>query len=178
MCDGCHLNLNPEIQAILIYQFLSSLDLERNNYAHLKVSHENHDVSRNKPFILTSSYYGKSQGIVSRREPYFFHTDLGSNQGILIDLQAKFIIESIRIVNRVDCCHDRAKSLCVVLFDMNDEIHRIDIPDHPVFLTSGGSIKIKIPEHLMPSRVAVFSKANTYLHLADINIYSCLPPME
>jgi len=35
----------------------------------------------------------------------------------------------------------------VCLFDMNDEIHRIDIPDHPVFLTSGGSIQIKIPEH-------------------------------
>lgn len=134
MCDGCHLNFNPEIQAILIYQFLTSFDLGADSYAHLMVADEMTDVSRNKPFILTSSYDGQAQGIVSRREPYFFHTDLGSNQGILIDLQAKFIIDCIRIVNRVDCCQDRAKSLCVCLFDMNDEIHRIDIPDHPVFL--------------------------------------------
>jgi hypothetical protein len=178
MCDGCHLNFNPEIQAILIYQFLTSFDLGTDSYAHLKVADEMTDVSRNKPFTLTSSCDGQAQGIVSRREPYFFHTDLGSNQGILIDLQAKFIIDHIRIVNRVDCCQDRARSLCVCLFDRKDEIHRIDIPDHPVFLTSGGSIQIKIPEHLMPSRVSVFSKVNTYLHLSDINIYSCLPPME
>lgn len=178
MCDGCHLNLNPEIQAILIYQFLNSWDSSQNSYAHLEVPHEIVDVSRHKPFVLTSSYHGAITGIVSRRGPYFFHTDLGSNQGILIDLQAKFVIDSIRILNRVDCCQDRAKSLCVVLFDMNDETYRADINDNTVFLTSGGSIHIKIPENLMPSRVAVFSKANTYVHLADINIYSCLPPFE
>lgn len=178
MCDGCHLNFNPEIQAILIYQFLASLDLSRSNYDHLKISREIFDVSRNKPFILTSSYHGQSQGIVSRGDPYFFHTDLGFNQGILIDLQAKFMLDSIRIVNRVDCCQDRAKSLCVVLFDMNNEIYRVDVIDNPVFLTSGGAMQIKVPENLMPSRVAIFSKANTYLHLADLNVYSCLPLLE
>jgi len=178
MRDGCHLNHNPEIQAILIYQFLTSFDLGRYSYAHRKDADEKTDVSRNKPFILTSSYDGQSYGIVSRKEPFFFHTDLGSNQGILIDLQAKFIIDSIRIVNRVDRCHDRANSLCVSLFDMNDEIHRIDIPDNHLFLTSGGSILVKMPEFLNASRVAVLSKAHTYLHLAEINIYACLPPLE
>ena len=179
MCDGCHLNLNLEIQTMLIYQFLISLDLTTTKYDHLRVSYYKHDVSENKPYILTSSYDGKLQGTVSRRDPYFFHTEKGPNQGILIDLQAKFLIESICIVNRVDCFYDRATSLCVVLFDMNDEIYRIDLPDDPVFMTSGGaSIQIIITEYLMPSRVAVFSKANTYLHLAEINIYSCLPPMD
>jgi len=178
MCDGCHLNLNPEIQAILIYQFLSFWDSSQNTYAHLEIPHEVFDVSRHKPFVLTSSYHGAITGIVSRRDPYFFHTNLGFNQGILIDLQAKFVIDSICILNRVDCCWDRAKSLCVVLYDMNDEIYRADIDDNTVFLSSGGSIQIKIPDNLMPSRVAVFSKANTYLHLAEINVYSLLPPFE
>ena len=88
------------------------------------------------------------------------------------------MLDSIRIVNRIDCCQDRAKSLCVVLFDMNNEIYRVDVIDNPVFLTSGGAMQIKVPENLMPSRVAIFSKANTYLHLADLNVYSCLPLLE
>jgi hypothetical protein len=178
MCDGCHLNFNPEIKAILIYQFLSSFDLKTNSYTHLNVCREKLDVSRNKPFILTSSYDGKCQGNVSRKEPYFFHTDFGTNQGILIDLQAKFVIDSIIIVNRVDCCQDRARLLCLSLYDMKDEIYRVNIPDHAEFLGNGGSIEISIPDNLMPSRVALFSRASTYLHLADINIHSLMPPMQ
>ena len=84
----------------------------------------------------------------------------------------------LSILNRIDCCQDRAKSLYVVLFDLNEEIYRADINDNNIFLTSGGSIQITIPESLMPSKVALFSKAKTYLHLADINIYSCLPSVE
>ena len=178
MCDGCHINFNPEMQAIIIYQFLNFFASSQNTNAHLDVPRKKFDVSRRKPFILSSSHNGLQKGIVSRKDPFFFHTNLGYNQGIMIDLQAKFLINSINIFNRVDCCQDRAKSLYVVLFDLNEEIYRADIKDNNIFLTSGGSIQITIPENLMPSKVALFSKANTYLHLADINIYSCLPPIE
>lgn len=178
MRDGCHIDASPEILAILIYQFLASPSLSRNNYDHLKVPHEIFDVARGKPYILTSSYHWKCEGIVSRRDPYFFHTDLGLNQGILIDLQAKFLIDSIRIVNRVGSCQDRAKLISVILFDLNDEIFRVDVNDNKLFLSSGGAIQIKISNNISASRVKILSRASIYLHLSEINVFSCLPPFE
>ena len=50
MCDNCHLNFNPEIQSMLIYQFLSSLGLSQINCNHPRDTGEIFDVSRHKPF--------------------------------------------------------------------------------------------------------------------------------
>jgi hypothetical protein len=61
------------------------------------------------------------------------------------------------------------------MYDMNNEIHRTNIPDDPYFLSCGGSIEIKLPENLPASRIALLSVANTYLHLSDINIYAYVP---
>ena len=38
---------------------------------------------------------------------------------------------------------DRAKSLCLIFFDLNRKILQLDIDDNAEFLTSGGKISIK-----------------------------------
>ncbi len=179
MVDGCHLNFNAELQGIVLSAFVresSALNqsIPIGNPSLVGLS----EVSRNKPYFLTSSIDGKQSGFVSSQVPFFFHTNLGEHQGIVIDLQAKFCLDSVEIVNRTDCCQDRAKSLWVLLFDLNARVYSAPIPDGNLFLVDGGSTSIKFSEPIWASRVAVLSTANTYLHFSDVKIWSHNPPMS
>ena len=70
------------------------------------------DLANGKPFTLSSNYISHPiTGIVSSNNSYFFHTALGQNQSITIDLLASYHLNFLVIRNRQDSCQRRAEGL-------------------------------------------------------------------
>lgn len=171
--DGCHLNFNPELQGILLSRFAHKIPA-KSHYID-SISSRMIDISKDKPYVLTSSFDDRLYGFVSPGKPYFFHTDIGINQGLQIDLQAKFQLNSLSISNRFDGLYDRAHSLVVILYDMDKEILRINISDDSLFLAGRGPTELKFPSKILASKVAIISSAYTCLHFANVSVFALAP---
>jgi len=172
MPDQCHLKTSTIIQGILLYQFIDSiqsLDKLSQNISGLV------DISRNKPYELTSSYDGITLGTVKQKSPYFFHTNLGSNQGIKINLLSKYFLSHLQLVNRIDAHQQRAHKLTILLLDGDSEVYRTIIPDDQYFLTNGRPLLVELPSMSECSQVVIYSSSQTILHLSDIQIFAHIP---
>ena len=173
LLDGCHVNIDIEIQSILLAKFLEEILEKLNNKisSNLKISKQSKcNLSIEKKFKLTSSFDNHQNGIVKSSKDFFFHTDKGTSQGIVIDLDSIFLINEIILWNRLDSYQERAFDLEISFSDgIMTKIQ--EIPNNKDFLN--GLIKcININvDNFWAREVFIYSKSNTYLHLSNIEIF-------
>jgi hypothetical protein len=90
---------------------------------------ERNDLAIDKPW-RTSSSYG-SLGCTSPAQQcsespdFFFHTRDESNSWIEIDLGKKTRFSALRVLNRADCCADRAVPLVIEVGDKPEAFHEV-----------------------------------------------------
>jgi hypothetical protein len=90
---------------------------------------ERRDLAVNKPW-RTSSVYGSS-GCTSPAQQcsespdFFFHTRDESNSWLEIDLGARTAFSEVRVINRRDCCFERAVPLIIEVSDTQENFHEI-----------------------------------------------------
>ena len=78
------------------------------------------DLSLGKPWVTSSSYEAVCSSPSHRcdaAKSYFFHTQQESNPFIEIDLQQAQAFSKVRVINRQDCCAERAIPLVVEVSD-------------------------------------------------------------
>jgi hypothetical protein len=182
--DGCHLNNYPktvvELQTIILSRYLTWLEAENSDRC---VSPCGTDPTRvdhadGKPFVLTSAWHDYPlAGIVCKRSPYFFHTDERINGGIRIDFLAAFVVDQIIIHNRTDGLQERANHLYLVLgLDQNTAV-TVPIATGNDFLNGNVSSISQTFPPVLARFASLYSSANTYLHLAGIEIIGTYPSL-
>lgn len=131
------------------------------------------EVAAGCPYVLSSSYDdGVMDGNVQNAGSYFFHTKIGIDQFIRIDLGKLCNIQKVIIKNRSDECFDRARELFLVLDGVTgrESVYYFDTP--AAFLDGrAAEAGIEIPISLARF-VTVTSPAETALHFSEIRIYS------
>jgi len=73
------------------------------------------DLAAGKPWTSSSAAFGyPTSGVGPSSEgPFFFHSSVGNNPFVEIDLGAEHTIRNIEVENRTDCCNERALPLDV-----------------------------------------------------------------
>jgi hypothetical protein len=75
------------------------------------------DVARGRPWTASSKYSeGGCESPLQRCSGspfFFFHTEEEHNPWLSVDLQSTQIVSAVRVINRPDCCSDRAVPLVV-----------------------------------------------------------------
>ena len=173
LSDGCHAKADAEIQSILLSKFLENIFENSNSKisSNLKISKQSRcNLSIGKKFKLTSSFYKHQSGIVKSSNDFFFHTNKGKFEGIIIDLDSIFLINEIILWNRLDSNQERAFDLEISFFD-GITTKKQEIPNNKDFLD--GLIKcinVKV-DNLWARKIFIYSKSITYLHLSNIEIF-------
>lgn len=132
------------------------------------------EVAQGRTYALSSAYDGVESGIVQPSGDFFFHTNVGPNQFIQIDLDAQRDVQEITLSNRLDSCFDRARNLFVIISDTPDyaDGDTFSVPFSDEFLQGKEQdCAFWIP----PSRgrfVTIVSSVETALHFSDIKIYA------
>lgn len=183
--DGCHLNNYPktvvEFQTIILSRYLTWLQDKGPDHCASPCGADpaRIDHADAKPFVLTSAWRGHAlSGIVCRRAPYFFHTDQRVNGGIRIDFLAAFVVDQIIIHNRTDACQERANHLYLVLGLDQTSAVTIPIATGEDFLNGHkSSISHSFPP-VLARFASLYSSANTFLHLAGIEIIGTYPSLK
>lgn len=138
------------------------------------------EIAAGKQYQLSSSYGAtQASGHIEDREPFFFHTGLGMNQSITIDLGCLYALFKLTVANRTNICQDRAMFLCYC-------VHDSDVPNLSLGLPIATSkeffqvppTKLETKLHGVVGRYfTLFSPAHTMLHLSSIQIYG-IPASE
>jgi len=183
LIDGCHLNDYPntasELQSIILSKFLIWLQSycpSRHEVQLITAAPARKDHACDKPFVLTSARHGDPvAGLISVGVPYLFHTDLGTNEGIHIDLLSAYVVDEIIIHTRTDTGQERANQLYVALgLDRNpDRTESIETTDD--FLSGTTLYVSKRFKPVLARYVFLFSTADTYLHLSGVKILGHYP---
>lgn len=133
------------------------------------------DVAAGRSFVLSSAYSNMSSvGTVRPAEPFFFHTAIGNNPAIRIDLGEAHTISRIRITNRTDTCFDRPRGLFAILSTgggaPRESVFHFHTPED--FLAGAvPSCELRLPP--TPARfVTLTSPADTALHFSDLKIFA------
>lgn len=134
-----------------------------------------HDVAIGRPYVLSSAYAGTNKtGVVREDGAYFFHTGIGKNQFVSIDLGETFNIGKISVTNRRDACFDRPRALFAML-STRPEVGQGDvfwIPTTKEFLSGKKSYcEVSIPA-TRARFVTLTSPLETALHLANIEVFA------
>jgi len=127
-----------------------------------------------KKFKLSQAFGSfPMEGIIHEQSPFFFHTAIGENQSITIDLEQSLPLKYLVIKNRLDMCQERAHTL---LWSVHDEPKHSPRHAYPVditedFLSSlcGESITPLLGEK--GRYLTIISPASTALHFSSIKIY-------
>lgn len=127
------------------------------------------EVARNCSYQLSSAYRGGStSGVVAPNDRYFFHTDLGKDQYIRIDLGQERCIRRIEITNRRDTCKERANLIFAELLNN----HGKSLGIFPVYNTyTWNDCAIEVAD-IHARYLIINSPINTYLHFADVRVYA------
>lgn len=132
------------------------------------------EVAEGKPYSLSSAYNGlPKQGIVTERDPFFFHTDIGTDQKIIIDLAGSFVLSRMELRNRTDGWWHRAECLFVQVSQFSDLSNAkiLPVPACDEFL-SGRIPTIGFAMGGIVGRyVVILSPSETALHFAGLKIY-------
>ncbi len=183
LSDGCHLNDYPntasELQSIILWKFLTWLQSSvppRHEVPLVTAGHGRKDHASDKPFLLTSARHGDPiSGLIRFSVPYLFHTDLGRNEGIHIDLLSAYVVDEIIVHNRTDTGFERASHLYLALgLDRNAD-HTESIETKDDFLLGTTPYVSKRFKPVLARYVFLFSTADTYLHLSGIQIMGHYP---
>ena len=132
------------------------------------------DVASGRPFELSSGEPRVGRVVANPRD-FFFHTDLGVNESITVDLEDVRSISAIVIVNRLDTCFERAGVLSLsvgseITPQRTDQEYYIRVPKE--FLTGRKRHVIVSVLSLGARYVRLTAKTYTWFHLADLRIYA------
>jgi len=133
------------------------------------------NVAFGKPYSLSSAYSGFSKtGFVEFREPFLFHTELGANQHIIIDLLEQWLIRCVTVRNRTDGARERARFLLASISQTAEEgsWRTFPLSITSEFLEDAAPLCSTRTPHLIARYVKIFSPTRTYLHLSDVNIFA------
>lgn len=135
------------------------------------------DLAHGKPFALKSSYRNfPIKGVVEESAKFFFHTDLGINQSITVDLLAEFTLGQLVIRNRLDGYQERAAMLFWICHsDPNPAFDDI----YPVIISSefikNGRTEACTPLLRKRGRyLTIFSPLHTALHFSALRVYQAV----
>lgn len=131
------------------------------------------DLAFGKPYVL-SSHIGKHQGngLVTPKKPFFFHTRMGRNQYITIDLGIMSYLHELHIANRSDGFHERARCLfyCLHNDSLPDFYESFAVTINDDFTKKADYLSVTEVYRYTPRYVTIFSVENTMLHFSDIQI--------
>lgn len=135
------------------------------------------EVASGCPYLLSSAYGQSSTTGVVKANPrtnYFFHTNIGRDESIRVDLGQVQRIRRIKIINRLDQQQARAKLLFVVLADDNPDGATYVFPVYKEGDLPGGAwqeCEIDLPD--VGARFLTFvSPVNTALHFFDLQVFA------
>jgi hypothetical protein len=99
--------------ALLLVLSLSGL------YLNKVLSERIRDLATNKPWRVSSLYAGCQSPAQDCLESqwFFFHTQAEDSPWVEIDLGRTETFSSVRLINRMDCCHERAHPLVIEVSD-------------------------------------------------------------
>lgn len=90
---------------------------------------ERRDIAAGKPWRASSNFanLGCTSPVqqCSESPDFFFHTREESNAWVEIDLGARMRFSAVRVINRKDCCFERAVPLVLEVADQPDAFHEI-----------------------------------------------------
>jgi hypothetical protein len=134
------------------------------------------EVAEGRPYQLSSAYGTFSRtGIVKPSDTYFFHTGLGTNQYIRVDLGRRRRVCRIEVTNRRNGYQDRAKYLFAVLSSGDDAKGGASVFSmYQAGELPGGAWQdcaIDLPD-VEARYVTITCPVNTALHFADLRVYA------
>lgn len=137
------------------------------------------EVALGRSFNLSSSRGREAKsGQVAPRQSWFFHTQVGWDESITIELDETRVVGALVLVNRTDACFDRASVLCLSLsgdLSFADKVQRFYLNVAEDF-TNGKKLHMLVPIPSAPARfVRLSSPLFTALHFSDVRVYaSCV----
>jgi hypothetical protein len=140
----------------------------------LSLTHEK-DLANGKPFTLSSSYNSHaSTGTVSSSESYFFHTALGRNQSITVDLCASHRLNFLVLRNRQDNCQGRAEGLFWMVHDKPEYCLENIFPVliNEDFLSPEGADSVTPLMGATGRYITIYTPLYTALHFSSLQVYS------
>lgn len=131
------------------------------------------DLAAGKRFRTARPYTGHSaEGVVTRRQPFFFHTAIQELPWITIDLGAPCVLSELVIENRTDHCRERAAVLLFAVHDDPDAAKRELLPVlvGPDFLAQNPS-PCRTPLLGETARyLSIWSPMKTALHFSSVQV--------
>ena len=132
------------------------------------------DLALGKKYFLREAYGSYPvEGIVTEDPQFFFHTGIGKNQSITIDLEKSHKLHSLVIGNRTDTCQDRARSLFYIIheqreFSVNDAFPVMITEE---FIEPNGPMAINPLFGKEGRYLTIFSSICTALHFSCIKVF-------
>jgi hypothetical protein len=136
------------------------------------------EVAVGRRFYLSSLHTAAPLRIAANH-PFFFHTQLGWDESITIDLEETRVLNALVVVNRIDTCFDRASVLYLSLsadsnFEDNGERFYLNVPEE---FTRGRNLHMLVPIPSTPTRfLRVSSPLFTALHFSELRAYAVRVP--
>jgi hypothetical protein len=130
------------------------------------------EVAQGRFYLLSSAYGGSNMtGEVAPRGNYFFHTAVGRNQYIQIDLGQPRRVQRIEVTNRRDGFPERAKYLFAVLAETDSPNGATSV--FPMSTPEGAWMECgtDVPG-VLARYVTITSPVNTALHFSDLRVYA------
>ena len=104
------------------------------------------------------------------KKGFSFHTRLEPNPWVEIDLKARALLSQIDVLNRVDCCQDRAASLTVLISENGQDWKEVYQHDGTPFGLDKKPLRIKLNKE-KARYVRLQLKNPNYLHLKQVDVY-------
>ena len=136
------------------------------------------EIAHGRDYLVSSALrVERDTGVVFPSADYFFHTEIGRNQYIRVDLGKPRRIHRIEVTNRRDGFQERAKYLFAVLAETDSpgaatSVLPISTPEG-VWMESGTDVPGVIARY-----VTITSPMNTALHFSDLRVYAGEGPRQ
>jgi hypothetical protein len=131
------------------------------------------DLAYGKPFFLSSQHTACPEGrMVKDKSPFFFHTNKGYNQTMTIDLGFESRLFELRLINRTDCCMERARCLFYCVHDARvpDLQKGFPVAVDEAFVNRAGHVSVTELRGCKGRFLTIFSPENSFLHLSSVKI--------
>lgn len=126
------------------------------------------DLARNRPWKASSEQMQACDSPAQNCEQtrgFFFHTQDEENPWLMIDLGGKYPVKRVQVLNRTDCCPERAVPL-VIEVSTNKKSWKVVAQRSESFRTWDATFASAEARH-----VRVRSLRRTMLHLAGVRVY-------
>jgi len=135
------------------------------------------NLALNKPARQSSTYSASTvddaQGAVNgvKNGSFGFHTNQEPNPWWQVDLQTVSTLNEIRILNRINCCSERARTIQVLLSNDGSSWRRVYSHDGSIFGGFDGKPLVVDLKGAPARYVRLQLNETNYLHLDEVEIY-------